>query len=223
MSIFQSVKDAVTAKQAALQYGIRVSKNNMACCPFHDDRHPSMKIDKGFYCFACGEKGDVVTFVSKLFHMAPYEAAKKLASDFQVLLEMEQADGRRKSPGRKKDRDGVSLGSLYKQEKDFLYWRRYCVVTLTEYLDLLECLKKEYAPKKESDEWTDQFIKILSLRTMIQYYLDILVSGTLEEQLRFLIDKGKDVVKIEKRMGRGKQSDQGQGRSGDGADGVPAA
>lgn len=97
------------------------------------------------------------------------------------------------------------------------------MVTLTEYLDLLERLKKEYAPKKESDEWTDQFTKVLSLRTMIHYYLDILASGTLEEQLRFLIDKGKDVVKIEKRMGRGKQGDQGRSHSSDGADGAPAA
>ena len=97
------------------------------------------------------------------------------------------------------------------------------MVTLTEYLDFLERLKKEYAPKKESDEWTDQFTKVLSLRTMIYYYLDILASGTLEEQLRFLIDKGKDVVKIEKRMGRGEQGDQGRSRSGDGADGAPAA
>lgn len=223
MNIFRSVKDAVTARQAALRYGIRVNKGNMACCPFHDDRHPSMKIDKGFYCFACGEKGDVITFVSKLFRMAPYEAAKKLASDFQVPLEMGRDDGMRKSLRREKSQAGLLPGNLYKQEKDYLYWRRYCVATLTEYLDLLERWKKEYAPKEASDEWTDQFIKGLSERTIINYYLDILVSGTLEEQLAFLIDKGKDVVKIEKRMGRGKQSDQGQGRSGDGADGTSAA
>ncbi|MFR8352936.1 MAG: CHC2 zinc finger domain-containing protein [Blautia obeum] len=26
----------------------------MACCPFHKDRHPSMKADKIYHCFACG-------------------------------------------------------------------------------------------------------------------------------------------------------------------------
>lgn len=78
-NIFQTVKEAVTAKDAAMYYGIRVNRSNMACCPFHDDHHPSMKVDKGFICFACGEKGDVITFVSKLFGLSPYEATKKKA------------------------------------------------------------------------------------------------------------------------------------------------
>ena len=34
-------------------------------------RHPSMKVDKGFCCFACGAKGDVITFVADFFHLAP--------------------------------------------------------------------------------------------------------------------------------------------------------
>ena len=61
MSIFQSVKESVTARQAAEQYGLKVNRNGMVCCPFHKDRHPSMKVEKGFYCFACGAKGDVIT------------------------------------------------------------------------------------------------------------------------------------------------------------------
>lgn len=49
MSIFQSVKESVTARQAAEQYGVKVNRNGMVCCPFHKDRHPSMKVEKGFY------------------------------------------------------------------------------------------------------------------------------------------------------------------------------
>mgnify|MGYP000862834849 CR=1 FL=1 len=80
MNIFQVVKENVTARQAAEQYGLKVNKNGMVCCPFHDDRHPSMKVDKGFCCFACGTKGDVITFVADFFHLTPLEAAKKLLS-----------------------------------------------------------------------------------------------------------------------------------------------
>ena len=86
MNIFQVVKENVTARQAAEQYGLRISRNGMICCPFHDDRHPSMKVDKGFCCFACGAKGDVITFVADFFHLAPLEAAKKLAEDFQIPI-----------------------------------------------------------------------------------------------------------------------------------------
>ena len=87
MSIFQSVKESVTARQAAEQYGLKVNRNGMVCCPFHKDRHPSMKVEKGFYCFACGAKGDVITFTGKLFGMSPYEAAKKLITDFNKQLQ----------------------------------------------------------------------------------------------------------------------------------------
>ena len=48
-NVFEAVKENVTARQAAEMYGIRVNRNGMACCPFHDDRNPSLKVDKRFY------------------------------------------------------------------------------------------------------------------------------------------------------------------------------
>ena len=44
-NIFEAVKESVTTRQAAEYYGVQVGRNGMACCPFHDDKHPSMKID----------------------------------------------------------------------------------------------------------------------------------------------------------------------------------
>ena len=54
MNLFEAVKDAVPTIVAAEHYGIEVKRNGMACCPFHDDRTPSMKVDKRFHCFGCG-------------------------------------------------------------------------------------------------------------------------------------------------------------------------
>ena len=45
MHIFSYVKAAVTTGQAAVFYGLKVSAMGMTCCPFHPDRHPSMKVD----------------------------------------------------------------------------------------------------------------------------------------------------------------------------------
>lgn len=45
MNVFEAVKQSVTTRQAASYYGIRVGRNGMACCPFHNDRTPSMKVD----------------------------------------------------------------------------------------------------------------------------------------------------------------------------------
>lgn len=80
MNLFETVKSAVTVKQAAEYYGCKVNRGDMICCPFHDDRHPSMKLNRDyFYCFGCGATGDVIDFVARLFGLSSYEAAKKLA------------------------------------------------------------------------------------------------------------------------------------------------
>src|SRR3990167_3710436 len=43
------------------------SRNGMASCPFHRDRHPSMDIRKNFYyCYSCGANGDVIDLVMRL-------------------------------------------------------------------------------------------------------------------------------------------------------------
>ena len=48
MNIFETVKAAVTVKQAAEYCGLNVNRNNMVSCPFHNDRHPSMKLNLRF-------------------------------------------------------------------------------------------------------------------------------------------------------------------------------
>ena len=85
MNCFQNVKYGVSCREAAERYGVEVNHCGMALCPFHNDRHPSLYVaDDHYYCFACGEHGDVIDFVSKLFRLSLYDAAQKLAADFQL-------------------------------------------------------------------------------------------------------------------------------------------
>jgi hypothetical protein len=49
-NLFETVKESVTARDAAERYGLKLTRNGMACCPFHPDRHPSMKVDERYYC-----------------------------------------------------------------------------------------------------------------------------------------------------------------------------
>lgn len=133
MNIFQTVKESVTARQAAEQYRFKVNRNGMICCPFHHDRHPSMKVDKGFICFACGAKGDVITFTADYFHLSSFEAAKKLAADF--LIPVTQDFHKRKIRPRRKE---VRRRTLYQTEKQLEQWEKECICTLSDYLYLLE-------------------------------------------------------------------------------------
>ena len=62
MTIYETIKAAISVKQAAEHYGLKVSHNGMACCPFHNDRHPSLKLNEDyFFCFGCGAKGDTAS------------------------------------------------------------------------------------------------------------------------------------------------------------------
>ena len=85
MRIFEIVKENVNLREAAELYGIDVNRYGKALCPFHNDRNPSLYVaDDHYYCFACGEHGDVIDFVGKLFQLSPYDAARKLMADFHL-------------------------------------------------------------------------------------------------------------------------------------------
>lgn len=72
-------------REAAEHYGLRVLPNGMACCPFHEDHHPSLKLNEDyFFCFGCGAHGDVIDFTAKLWGLSAQEAIEKLRGDFEI-------------------------------------------------------------------------------------------------------------------------------------------
>ena len=87
MNVFEAVKQSVTTRQAAEHYGIHVGRNGMACCPFHHDKTPSMKLDRRYHCFGCGADGDVIDFAAALYRLGKKEAAVQLAQDFGLSYE----------------------------------------------------------------------------------------------------------------------------------------
>ena len=85
MRLFETIKETVIVEQVAEYYGMKIGRNNMICCPFHNDHHPSMKLNTTYYyCFGCGATGDMIQFVANLFGLSNYEAAKKIAVDFGI-------------------------------------------------------------------------------------------------------------------------------------------
>ena len=209
MNIFKQIKESVTARQAAELYGLKVNRNGMTCCPFHNDKHPSMKVDKSFYCFACGEKGDVIHFTEKFFGLSVYEAAKKLAEDFHIPIE--NSKRKSKSKYRKKE---TKKKMKYQLMQEFEKWEIYCIRILSEYLHLLEVWRLQYAPRQLEDEWREEFIEVCNRKTIIEYYLDILLDGELEERIRFVKNKGEEVRKIERQLEQYRRKDnEGNGIS----------
>lgn len=56
MDLFTQIKMAVSVKEAAEYYGLEVNRGNMVCCPFHNDRTPSMKLFFDCAVYVCTQR-----------------------------------------------------------------------------------------------------------------------------------------------------------------------
>ena len=187
MNVFEAVKQKLTTRQAAELYGIRVSRHGMAVCPFHNDKNPSMKVDKRFHCFACQADGDAVDFVSRLFGLPSREAAVKLADDFGISY-----DNRQKHRIKPHIREPTPE-QRYRQEES------RCYKVLSDYFHHLRTWKQQYAPKQPEDEWHPLFVEALQRESHIEYLLDVLLYGTTEEKKALVAEQRKEVMNLEQR------------------------
>lgn len=192
MSVFDVVRENVTARQVFEHYGIAVTRNGMCCCPFHNDKNPSMKVDERYYCFGCGEKGDAVDFVSKYFGLGLKDAAARICSDFG--LSADESCQPRGEPHKVTPRKS--------DYQIFLEAEQHCIRVLCDYLHLLERWKTEYAPKDADESWHSYFTEALQNTVLVEYLLDTLLTGDVSDRAFIVSDYGRKMIEIEKRMGQ---------------------
>ena len=183
MGIYAEIKEQVTAREVAERYGYRISRNGMMRCPFHDDKTPSMKIDRNFICFGCQEKGDVIRFAEKLFDLKPYDAAQKLIADFGLTVTVPESGN---SPPKKKQKQKSKAkrrSEKFQKSVDRIY-STYC-----DYLHLLNDWRYRYTPE------------------------------TPEDKAQIVIEKGKEIDALERRIAEYKSGAAGGTGQNDGCDG----
>jgi DNA primase len=106
-------------------------------CPFHEERTPSFSVnaqEKLYYCFGCGEGGDVITFVRKTEQLDFAEAVEWLAERFRVTLEYEEISPQLEESRRRRDR----LYALLDQAASFYerhLWDTEAGAPVREYLE----------------------------------------------------------------------------------------
>ena len=153
MSVFETVKANVTVRQAAERYGLKATRSGMCCCVFHDDRHPSMKLnDRYYYCFGCHESGDVISLVSKLTGLTPYDAAIRLAEDFHL-----------------------NSGDDARPVREIVT-PVYCSCVLRAYKEQLKERMSELAPADEEDSLSDEFCEAVKECANVHILLEMLSS-----------------------------------------------
>ena len=188
MNVFQIAKKAVSAKDAASFYGVKVGRNGMACCPFHPDKHPSMKIDKRFHCFGCGADGDVIDLVSGYLGLSAKDAATKICQDFGLAHDTEDLPKRIRAKPKKTP------------EQIFREAEKHTTLVLTDYLKLLEEWKTKYAPKDPNEEWHPYYCEALKEMDYITYLLDTLFTGSVSDRAFLIVDFERKVKELEQRI-----------------------
>ena len=186
-NVFEAVKQSVSTREAAAFYGIEVKRNGMACCPFHDDKNPSMKVDQRFHCFGCGEDGDVIDFTAKLFDLSPKEAAEKLAQDFGLIYDS-QAPPRRRYVRQKTE------------AQKFREDRQRCYRVLSDYYYLLKKWEADNSPRTPEEEPHPCFVEAIQKKTYVEYLLDLFLYESEEEQKAWIAEHTAEITHLERRL-----------------------
>ena len=186
-NVFEAVKQSVSTREAAEFYGIKVSRTGMACCPFHDDKNPSMKVDQRYHCFGCGADGDVIDFTAKLFDLSPKEAAEKLAQDFGLIYDS-QAPPRRRYVRQKTE------------AQQFREDRQRCYRILSDYYYLLKKWESDHSPQTPEEEPHPRFVEAIHKKTYVEYLLDLFLYESEEEQKAWIAEHTAEITHLERRL-----------------------
>ena len=197
MDIFQETKKRVNILEVCNLLNIKLDRNYKCLCMFHKEKTPSFSISPSkniFCCFACGEKGDSITLVSKLLNITPFEAVKFLNNNLGLGLDISG----------KQSYNFYAVNTYENKRKTkemFEKWQKETFINLCDYLHKLE---KNYADKCEKYSSIDMnelffededVIKYCNEIDKIQYYIDLFIYGNEKDLLWLKKTKGK-VVKM---------------------------
>ena len=187
-NLFETVKQSVTVREAAQMYGVEANRNDMACCPFHDDKHPSMKLNEEyFYCFGCGATGDVIDFTARLYNLTPREAAEKLAQDFGLAYDS-QAPPRRRYIRQKTE------AQKFREDRDHAFR------VLADYYHLLRKWETDYSPKTPEENPHPRFMEAIQRKDYMGYLLDFFLGNSPEEQKLWIAGHQSEIANLERRV-----------------------
>ena len=88
----EEIKSRIDLGDLVSSYGYQLKQSGgdlWCCCPFHNEKTPSFKVDVSsgrYHCFGCGESGDAFEFVMKQEGLSFHDAMQKLANSVGIEL-----------------------------------------------------------------------------------------------------------------------------------------
>lgn len=186
MTIYDTIKAAVSVQQAAVYYGMKVQHNHMTYYCFHDDHHPSMKLnDTYYYCFACLEHGDVIDLVAQLHRKSHYAAVQRIAKDFGIGPNSPAPTAAKPRSPRNPDED-------------------LCRSVLTDYEQLLKRWKNDYAPVTPDDPIDYRYVEACQMLPAVTDMIDAPFQADAELRARVVRQVVRDgtIPRLKERLDR---------------------
>lgn len=169
MNLYEQIKNQLTPKHVTERYGTSIHRGDMICCPFHDDKTPSMKLyDDHFYCFGCQKSGDVIDLAAQLLRLTNYEVAKLLSADFGITDEVPTQPVRT---------------TPYEHSRQFHEDEQECYLALLDYFKLLKLWEQKYQPTSQIATPDPRFIEACQMKSYVEYLCDIFITGSTKERV----------------------------------------
>lgn len=152
------IKARYTMEQVLAMLGLETDKKGFMCCPFHGEKTASCRIyPTSFYCFGCGEGGDIITFVSKYLDKDFRSAVAYLGGDDISFSERRQIEERKRRIEREAKR---------RQRVKDNYINLLCQCAT------FDAALIKYRPKTQGEPLHPEFVKALKNIDRIKYELD---------------------------------------------------
>jgi len=150
--------------------GIMLNRNNMAKCPFHDDRTPSFKVYpdyKRYRCFGCGKSGDVISLIQELKGICFKDALRYLGIT---------------------GNQPITVSSREIKKRDLIWrFRKWCRDYGNQLADCYrDCLQRteDLKSMEEAERVADLFHQM----PVIEYRMDVLLNGDDEEKFQLFCE-----------------------------------
>ncbi len=202
MSIYSDIKERLDMKDVLTAYGIEVNRSGFCLCPFHGEKTPSMKVyEKNYKCFGCGESGDVIKFVEKMFNLSSIDACKKLNNDFSLGLHTSRPQ-----------RSEISQTMLLHQRRERMKEIENSSFNLvSDYLKTLNGYRVDYMPQNVNEVPDIRFIEHLThfeqTSILYQEMIDVM-NKPLEEKELFYEENKKSLISVFDKLENAKNTKQ---------------
>lgn len=170
-----NVTQAISMQNVILKYTSMEPKKGRIQCPFHDGENFNLSFNKEvFQCFVCGEKGNIFTFVMKLFGIDYFQAVEKIKYDFGLSAPIGVQGLRQKRRSQYQALVQIKTEHADTTEKQKKYTE---IDKLQQLWDCYERCLDVFKPQSPEEPLHPLFIEALQNKEYYGYLLDIAESG----------------------------------------------